>query len=54
LESLIGDIDQGFIYIGKALERRHQLMRFIKVDPAFDNVLSDPRYKEILKKMNLE
>jgi len=29
-------------------------MTFIKVHPAFDNIRSDPRYKEILRKMNLE
>jgi serine/threonine protein kinase/Tfp pilus assembly protein PilF len=48
------DIDQGFFFLEKAYEQRNVNMRFIKVNPAFDNIRSDPRYKEILKKMNLE
>jgi serine/threonine protein kinase/Tfp pilus assembly protein PilF len=49
-----GDIDQGFFFLEKAYEERYDQMRFIKVNPAFDNIRSDPRYKEILRKMNLE
>jgi TolB-like protein/Tfp pilus assembly protein PilF len=50
----LGDIDQGFLFLEKAFEERHAMMRFIKIDPGFDNIRSDPRYKEILIKMNLE
>jgi len=50
----LGNIDQGFFYFEKAYEEKHFLMRFIKIEPEFDNIRSDPRYKEILRKMNLE
>jgi len=50
----LGDIDQGFLFLEKAYEERFSDMTFIKVHPAFDNIHSDPRYKEILRKMNLE
>ena len=50
----LGDIDQGFFFLEKAYEQRNVNMRFIKVSPAFDNIRSDPRYKQILRKMNLE
>jgi len=50
----LGDIDQGFLFLEKAYEERYAAMRFIKVNPAFDNMRSDPRYKEILRKMNFE
>ena len=51
---VLGDIDHGFIFLDKACEQKHGNMRFIKVNPLFDNIRSDPRYKEILRKMNLD
>jgi len=50
----LGDIDQGFFFLEKAYEQRNVNMRFIKVSPAFDNIRNDPKYKEILRKMNLD
>jgi len=49
-----GDIDQGFVFLEKAFVQRSVSMRYIKADPAFDNIRNDPRYKAILRKMNLE
>jgi tetratricopeptide (TPR) repeat protein len=51
---VLGDIDRGFFFLEKALEIRDPNIRFIKIFPEFDNVRNDPRYKEILRKMNLE
>ncbi len=48
------NIDQGFFFLEKAFEEKFYVMRLIKVEPGFDNVRNDPRYKEILRKMNLE
>ena len=50
----LGNKDQGFVYLEKALEEKQKRMRFIKIEPEFDSIRSDPRYKEILRKMNLE
>jgi hypothetical protein len=50
----LGDVDQGFVFLEKACEERIPNMRFIKIAPLYDNIRSDPRYKEILRKMNLE
>ena len=50
----LGAVDQGFIYLEQAYEAREISMRFIKIDLEFDNIRNDPRYKEILRKMNLE
>ncbi|MFC2141943.1 protein kinase [Acidobacteriota bacterium] len=50
----IGDNDQGFEYFEKAYEERYAGMRFIKVEPELDHIRSDQRYKEILRKMNLD
>jgi hypothetical protein len=30
------------------------MMAWVKADPVFDNLRSEPRYQEILRKMNLE
>jgi serine/threonine protein kinase/Tfp pilus assembly protein PilF len=49
-----GEIDQGVVFLEKACEERIPNMRFIKIDPIYDNVRNNPRYKEILRKMNLE
>jgi serine/threonine protein kinase/tetratricopeptide (TPR) repeat protein len=49
-----GDIDLGFNCLDKAYQQRDFWMQWIKVDPAFDSVRSDTRYKTMLKKMNLE
>ncbi|MFC2168598.1 hypothetical protein ACFLRW_06385, partial [Acidobacteriota bacterium] len=51
---VFGDVDQGFLFLEKAYEERYSELRFIKIEPEFDNIRSDPRYKEILRKMNLE
>jgi hypothetical protein len=45
---------QGFDWIERAFEKRESWLVRIKVDTIFNSVRSDPRYKEILRKMNLE
>jgi tetratricopeptide (TPR) repeat protein len=50
----LGDIDQGFEWLEKAYEVRDQQIAWAKVHPAFDPLRSDPRFKAMLKKMNLE
>jgi len=46
--------DTGFEWLAKGFEERDSWMPGIKTDPIFDNIRSDPRYKALLKKMNLE
>lgn len=43
-----------FEYLERAYEERDTFMTFIKVDPEFKLIHSDPRFKVILKKMNFE
>jgi hypothetical protein len=50
----LGENEKGFEWLLKALEERRGELLGIKYDTAFDGVRSDPRFKEILKKMNLE
>jgi tetratricopeptide (TPR) repeat protein len=50
----LGEDDKGFEYLEKAFVVKDAFMFNIKVDPMLDRVRPDPRYKEILRKMNLE
>jgi serine/threonine protein kinase/Tfp pilus assembly protein PilF len=51
----LGEKDTGFEYLEKAYEERERSMTFLKLHQFIEeNVSSDPRYKALLKKMNLE
>ena len=50
----LGEDDKGFECLEKAYVVKSAFMTQIKVDPLLDRVRSDPRFDEILKKMNLE
>lgn len=45
--------DQGFYWLEKAYENKSYMMAFLKVFPEFSGVRSDPRFKELLKKIGL-
>jgi len=51
--ALLGDKDGAFHWLDKALEERAGGIQNIKTWRLFDNLRSDPRYKEILVKMDL-
>ncbi len=46
--------EKGFEWLNKALARRDHLLWYLKVDPVFDSVRSDPRYLELLRKVGLD
>jgi serine/threonine-protein kinase len=50
----LGHKDKAFEWLEKAYEDRDDMIVYLKADPDFDPVSSDPRYKTLLKKMNLE
>jgi tetratricopeptide (TPR) repeat protein len=50
----LGDVDKGFEMLDIAFRERESRMGFLKIDPSLDDVRSDPRFKALLKKMNLE
>jgi len=53
LHAQLGEKDAAFEWAGKALEQRDPNLLWIKVEPAFDSLRSDPRYLALLEKMNL-
>jgi tetratricopeptide (TPR) repeat protein len=50
----LGDRDKAFKYLERAYEEKENGMESLKVDPSLDNLRSDPRYKSLIKRMNLE
>jgi serine/threonine-protein kinase len=50
----LGDTDAVFRCLGEAQRERSFGVFWLKVDPLFDPVRSDPRYTDLLRRMNLE
>ncbi len=50
----IGNVEQEFLWLEKAYEKRDGSVIFLKVEPIFDKVKSDPRFPELLKKLGLQ
>jgi serine/threonine protein kinase/Flp pilus assembly protein TadD len=49
----LGEKDQAFEWLEKAYEARNFGLILLKVDPWFDNLRSDPRFQDLLRRMNL-
>ena len=49
----LGDKEQALASLEKAYADRSMLMTFIKVDPQFDSLRSDPRFKDLLRRVGL-
>ena len=47
------DKDRALEWLERAFQERADWMVFIKVDPRFDSLHSDPRFKELLRRMKL-
>ncbi len=48
----LGDKDQAFAWLNKAYDRHDKGMTFVKVDPPFQPLHSDPRFQALLRRMN--
>lgn len=48
-----GEADAAVKWLDRAYSQRSDNMVFLKVDPLPRNLRSDPRYKDLLRKMNL-
>jgi serine/threonine-protein kinase len=49
----LGDKNQTFEWLQKALEDRSHWVIWLKCDPRFDSIRSDPRYGEVMRRMGL-
>jgi adenylate cyclase len=51
---LLNDYNEAFIRLEKAYEMRDLWMYSLKADPTFDPIRNEPRFKVLMKKMNLD
>ena len=51
---VLGEDDLGFQWLEKAYEEYDSYLRLIRTDPIFNRVRSDPRFREIVRKMGYE
>ncbi len=49
----LGEKDEAFRWLEKAIELRAPFVILLKVDPRFDSLRSDPRFLKLLRQMNL-
>jgi serine/threonine-protein kinase len=49
----LGEKDKSFEWLEKGFERKDEEMTYIGVDPRFDGFRSDPRFADLLRRMNL-
>lgn len=53
LYTLLGDKDQAFSMLGRAYERHEMWLVYLRVDPVWDNLRSDPRFQNLLQRIGL-
>ncbi|MDQ3908337.1 MAG: tetratricopeptide repeat protein [Acidobacteriota bacterium] len=49
----LGDKDQAFAYLNKAYEEHNDYLIYLKVEPLFDPLRSDPRFADLLRRVGL-
>jgi eukaryotic-like serine/threonine-protein kinase len=49
----LNEFDKAFEYLERVYKERHGILVYVKVEPMFDRVRSDPRFIEMLKGMGL-
>jgi hypothetical protein len=52
----LGEKDKAFVWLEKGYDERamSSVFTLLKVDPIFDPLRSDPRFADLLRRMNLE
>ena len=49
----LGDKDQAFQWLERSLQDRAWDITYLKVDPMFDNLHSDPRFADLVRRVGL-
>lgn len=52
--ALLGDKEQAFAYLSRAIEKRQGQMIMLNVEPAFDSLRDDPRFDELVRRVGLK
>jgi tetratricopeptide (TPR) repeat protein len=53
INASLGNLDEAFRWMDEAYQSRSEELLLIKVDPRIDNLRSDQRYRDMLRKLNL-
>ncbi len=48
---ILGDRDRAFAWLDKAYEQRTYAMPYLKTDPNWDDIRSDPRFADLFHRM---
>lgn len=51
--AIAGETEEAFVWIEKALEERSSWLTYMAVDPAFDHLRSDPRFRQLVRRLGL-
>ena len=54
LYAALGDREHTFEWLERAYQERHTLLTFLKANPLFDHLRSDPRYTDLLRRIGLQ
>jgi len=49
----LGDSEQAFTWLERAFQERSGRISYLKTDRAFDSLRNDPRYRDLLRRLNL-
>jgi TolB-like protein/Tfp pilus assembly protein PilF len=50
----LGDSDGAFAWLAEAVDERDETIQALRVNPAWDPIRGDPRFRDLLKRMNLD
>jgi len=50
----LGEKDKAFAELNRAVENREYTVRFLRVEPGFDPLRDDPRFKELMQRMKFQ
>ena len=50
----LGQTDETFAWLERAFDERSQLLGWLPWDPVFDGIRSDPRYRGVVRRLNLD
>jgi tetratricopeptide (TPR) repeat protein len=50
----LGKSDETFAWLERAFDERSSLIGWVPWDPVFDRIRSDPRYSELIRRLNID
>jgi tetratricopeptide (TPR) repeat protein len=54
IHAALGEKDRAFEYLKRAYADRSQWLSYLNVDPRQDSLRSDPRFSDLIRRMNLQ